>query len=92
LTFGAYGGHVGQDSVKSNFNGHDAHTYREGERLVVFLSGSSLGAGTMDGSPLWQQEATFIVTPEGLAADDHHFLAIPLQRLLDEIAAAQQGP
>lgn len=86
------GGVVGQDSV--TYGGRGNRTFREGERVVVFLNERvpSTSQGTepaVDGVPLWNPvSAHYVVASDGLATDG--FRAVPLQQLLAEIAAAQQ--
>lgn len=83
---------VGQDSV--TYSGRGNHTFREGERVVVFLdervpAGSQGAMIALDSASFWNPvSAHYVVTQDNLATDG--FRAVPLQQLLAEIAAAQQ--
>lgn len=83
----APGGTIGQDRVAVNLNGRDQFAFREGERVVVFLDERLRGsARTSNGSPLWNPlSGYYTVNEDGQATNG--FRTVPLQQLLDEIAA-----
>lgn len=83
----ANGGTVGQDWVR--YSGPWTFTFHEGERVVVFLKEDQLNPPAPDGSPFWRLvDQHYLIDGNDRATDGTH--TIPLQQLLDEIAAAQR--
>ncbi len=91
----AYGGTVGQDSVEHV--GDDLYTFKQGDRVVVFLEkkANKSQVQAVDGRPLWNIMEHYTITADGRAINTYHDDSHPsrpsisLQRLLEDIAAAQ---
>ncbi len=83
----ANGGTVGRDSVR--YSGPVTYTFREGERVVVFLQEDQLDPAAPDGGPFWLLIDQRYLIDRGDQATDG-VRTISLQQLLDEIAAAQR--
>lgn len=91
----AIGGAVGQDSVA--YDSDDLYTFREGERVILFLNPmrAVLPIQTVNGLPL--REVVDHYTIRGEKATNTYYNdmngvigpSIPLQRLLDDIIRAQ---
>ncbi len=83
----ANGGTVGQDWVR--YNGPMTFTFHEGEHIVVFLKEDQLNPHSSDGFPFWRLvDQRYLIDRDNRATDGVR--TIPLQQLLDEIAAAQR--
>ena len=83
----ANGGTVGQDAVR--FSGPMTFTFHEGERVVVFLKEDPRNPAAPDGAPFWRLvDQRYLIDQDDRATDGVR--TVPLQQLLDEIAAAQQ--
>ena len=77
----AYGGQVGQDSVR--LENDDTFEFREGEQAILFLVNHGR---SLNGSLMWDINAHYTITQDGKATNSYHTL--PLQQLLNEIQAA----
>lgn len=84
----SFGGQVGKD--KTTYSPEGLYTFREGERVLLFLKETGRQLRKLGGRPLMDILGHYMVTPDGMALDDHR--TIPVQQLLDEIAEAQKHP
>lgn len=82
----AIGGTVGRDIVETNQI--DLSTFREGERVVLFLGETELvdRVQMVDRRPLWRVRERYTVKGDGTAMNSH--VSLPLQQLISEINKA----
>jgi hypothetical protein len=88
LVLHAFGGQVGQDSMRYTSD-NAFYEFVQGERAVVFLMSPVSPMPTQwRGQTLWTLIDHYTVTSDGRAQASHR--TVPLQQLLDEIAAAER--
>lgn len=81
----AVGGTLGADYVARNDN---LFAFREGERVLLFLTLPLAEPRELDGQPFWSVEDRYTITPNNLATN--YYQTLPLQQLLDQITTALQ--
>ncbi len=97
LLLSVQGGMVGQDcDAPAPVDGYTMDSLGVGDRAVVFLQEPSGSVPALNGTPLWRAPFRYMVGPDSAVRvreiTSFARRTIPLQQLLDEIAAAQQRP
>jgi hypothetical protein len=82
----AFGGTVGKDTT--TYRSSSLYTFREGERVMLFLVDTERPLRSLNGRPLMEIAGHYTFTADGMVRDDYRTL--PLQQLLDEVAEAQR--
>ena len=87
LLLAAQGGAVGEDTIARD---DGLATFREGERVVLFLQARDRTLAGLPDRPVWEVLERYTVTPEGMATNPYATLSMP--QLINQIAALQRRP
>ncbi len=87
LLLAAQGGAVGEDTIERDDR---LTTFREGERVVLFLQSRDRTLPGLPDRPVWEVLERYTVTPEGMATNPYATLSMP--QLINQIAALQRRP
>ena len=87
LLLAAQGGAVGEDTIA---RADGLTTFREGERVVLFLQARDRTLPGLPDRPVWEVLERYTVTPEGMATNPYATLSMP--QLINQIAALQRRP
>lgn len=87
LLLAAQGGSVGEDTIARD---DGLTTFREGERVVLFLQARDRTLPGLPDRPIWEVLERYTVTPEGMATNPYATLSMP--QLINQIAALQRRP
>ena len=87
LLLAAQGGTVGEDTIARE---DGLTTFREGERVVLFLQARDRTLPGLPDRPTWEVLERYTVTPEGMATNPYATLSMP--QLINQIAALQRRP
>ncbi len=87
LLLAAQGGAAGGDTIARD---DGLTTFREGERVVLFLQARDRTLAGLPDRPTWEVLERYTVTPEGMATNPYATHSMP--QLINQIAALQRRP